>query len=81
MVHSLTQLNASRNCMKVISFCVQNAPLSIFYHQLGSKETAVYEVVFLHESFSDNAQGRLFATHTKCVEGVLGEWADQVLYI
>lgn len=38
-------------------------------------------VFFISFCLSDNAQGRLLATHTKCVEGVLGEWTDQVLYV
>lgn len=39
------------------------------------------KTVFPGGSISDDAQGRLFAAHTKRVEGVLGEWADQVLYV
>lgn len=30
----------------------------------------------LHGSLSDNAQGRRIAAHTKCAEGVFGEWTD-----
>lgn len=60
-------------CTKCTSvyFCLSNE----------AKKLHWMKIVFLHGFFSDNAQGRLFATHTKCVEGVLGEWADQVLYI
>lgn len=37
MVHSWTQLNASTNCVRFISFCVQNTPLSIFSSVMKQK--------------------------------------------
>ena len=37
--------------------------------------------VQLCDSLSDNAQGRIPATHTKRAEGLPGEWTDQILYI
>lgn len=78
-----------QNSVKVSLHCSHKAPLfltllpfryffifvSITKHRL-TITAALTQSCFLPQSLSDNAQGRLLATHTKCAEGVLGEWTD-----